>query len=108
MNSKEAEDYLSGKGTGEIVIRPSSKDKDTLIITWAFQVVVICLSVICIQENWYKHIEVKEENKASGGDTLGQSLYISGESECFSDLDEISARFIAPMNDLVSQMTNYR
>lgn len=40
LNSKEAEDYLKDKGSGEIVIRPSSKDKDTLIITWAFQVYV--------------------------------------------------------------------
>lgn len=52
---------------------------------------------------------MKEENKASGGsDTIGQSLFISGVSECFSDLDEISARYIAPMNDLVNQMISYR
>lgn len=38
LNSKEAEEFLHGKGAGEIIIRPSSKDKDTLIIIWAFQV----------------------------------------------------------------------
>ena len=38
FNSKEAEDYLAGLGAGEMVLRPSSKSADTLIITWAFQV----------------------------------------------------------------------
>jgi hypothetical protein len=42
LNSKEAEEYLKDKGPGEIIIRPSSKDKDTLIITWAFQVRCAC------------------------------------------------------------------
>lgn len=96
-NAKQAENFLTGRAPGEIVIRPSSKDQDTLVITWAFQ------------ENWYKHIEVKEKDKRTEGDSnLGQTLLIKGESDPFSDLSEIHSRYIEPMNDLVSQMTNYR
>jgi hypothetical protein len=39
MSSKEAEEYLSARGVGEIVIRPSSREHDVLVITWAFQVI---------------------------------------------------------------------
>lgn len=38
FNSKEAEIYLDGMGAGEMVLRPSSKGPDCLVITWAFQV----------------------------------------------------------------------
>ena len=39
---------------------------------------------------------------------LGTKLYIRGEDEPFSDLDDILANYIAPMNDLVSQMFDFK
>lgn len=37
---------------------------------------------------------------------LGDTLLIHGEREAYSDLDEIFARYIEPMNDLVKQMVS--
>lgn len=97
LGYKEAEQklILEGKGAGEVLIRPSSKGPDYLTITWAFQ------------EGWFKHIMVHEQGQKKGTLGLGSPLIIQEEGVRdipYSDLDEIYARYIEPMNDLVSVM----
>jgi transcription elongation factor SPT6 len=68
-----------------------------LTITWAFQ------------DNWFKHIDVEELDKKEGSLGLSNKLVIREkdmEGEIFSDLDEIYARYIEPMNDFVSSMVS--
>lgn len=97
---KEAEEKLAreNKGAGEVVIRPSSTGPNMLTITWAFQ------------DNWYKHINVEEKDKKKGQVGLGNKLEIKEpdmQGQYFSDLDEIYARYIEPMNDFTSTMVSH-
>lgn len=101
LDFKATEDRmrLEGKGAGEVLIRPSSKGPDYLTITWAFQ------------NNWYKHISVQEKGKRPGDLGLGSQLIVMEpdmQREVYSDLDEIYARYIDPMNELVTMMTHHR
>lgn len=96
---KEAEEKLTreGKGAGEVVIRPSSKGKNMLAITWAFQ------------ENWYKHVDVEEKDKPEKHLGVGNKLEIKESDmlgQYFSDLDEIYARYVEPLNDFTSTMVS--
>ena len=81
-----------------MIIRPSSKGPDSLAITWGFQ------------SNWFIHFEVEEKGKTPGALGLGTELYIkyANLTEPYSDLDEIFARFVDPMNDFVSLMISHR
>ena len=101
MHSREAEKFLvtdPGSHTGDVVIRPSSSDKDTLVVTWMYLA------------GKFKHIEVKERLKLTLEDQggIGQQLVLRGEEEELSDLDEILARYVQPMNDLVQHLVEYR
>ena len=99
-SGKEAEERLRANqgGFGSVVIRPSSKGPDSLAITWGFQ------------SNWFMHFEVEEKGKTPGALGLGKELYIkyANLTEPYSDLDEIFARFVDPMNDYVSLMISHR
>lgn len=92
---QRAEEELRGKGDGEVIIRPSSKGPNALSITWA------------VQEGWYKHIEMTDEDRAEG-QGIGKKIFIKGENDVYSDLDEVISRYIEPMNDFVRQMKEYR
>ena len=99
IDFKDAEEYLraSGKGAGEVIIRPSSKGFDKLAITWAFQ------------ENMFKHIDVEERGKQEGNIGIGNELRIKEDDlrdEVYSDLDEIFSRYIMAMNDFVKIATS--
>lgn len=100
LDFKAAEERLrkEGKGAGEVLIRPSSRGSNYLTITWAFQ------------ENWFKHINVEEKDKRAGDLGLGAQLFVLEEDvpEPFQDLDEVFARYVEPMNDLVSVMVKHR
>ena len=94
IDFRDAEEFLraSGKGAGEVIIRPSSKGLDRLAITWAFQ------------DSMYKHIDVEERGKQQGNIGIGTELRIKEDDlrdEVYSDLDEIAARYIMAMNDFV-------
>lgn len=91
---KAAEEQLRGKGAGEVLFRPSSSGG--LSLTWAFQ------------EGWYKHIAIEEVDRRAGDQTIGDKLVVKDYPEQFSSLDEILARYIDPMNDLVARMVGYR
>jgi len=94
----EARLRMEGKGAGEVLIRPSSRGPNYLTITWAFQ------------DNWFKHINIEEKGKKIGSMGLGSQLFIQEDDirEPFSDLDEIFARYIDPMNELVSVTVKHR
>jgi transcription elongation factor SPT6 len=99
-SGKEAEERLRANqgGFGSVIIRPSSKGPDSLAITWGFQ------------PNWFMHFEVEEQGKTAGALGLGKELYIkyANLNEPYSDLDEVFARFVDPMNDYVSLMISHR
>ena len=63
-----------------------------------------------MQDNWYKHIEVEEKHTSGTRKDhgLADTLFIKGEDEPYADIDEIFARYIEPMNDLVGQMVCYK
>ncbi len=86
----QAQRQLLEAGQGECIIRPSLS-ANKLTISW------------CMVDKLVKHIEVEERNKAAG-EVVGSQLYIRGIDEPFSDLDEILANYISPMNDHVSAM----
>jgi transcription elongation factor SPT6 len=92
----DAEEELRDKPAGEFLFRPSSKGTDFISITWAFQ------------ENWFKHIDVEEKDKRPGDQSLGKKLCIDDVKEPFSDLNDIIANYIGPMNDLVSEMVSHK
>lgn len=82
----------AGKGDGDVIFRPSSKGEDTIAITWAYQA------------GQYIHFELEERGKAKGSAGLGKELVYRQPpvyEQSFSDLDEIYARFIEPMNDFI-------
>jgi len=94
---KEAEKELTGKGAGEVLFRPSSKGG--LSLTWAFQ------------ESMFKHFDIIEVGRKENDQNMavGDQLRIKGaEKETYSSFDEIMARFIDPMNEHVTRMTEYR
>lgn len=82
VNRIKAENLLGDGYDGDIIIRPSSKGFDYIIITWRLSLDV------------YQHIEVKEENKDTPW-TLGHTLFIGNQK--FEDLDEIIARYVDPL-----------
>lgn len=92
----EAEEELRGKSAGEFLFRPSSKGTNYIAITWAFQ------------ENWFKHIDVEEMDKRPGDQGLGKKLIIDHVKDPFTDLNDIVANFIGPMNDFVSEMVGHK
>lgn len=100
LDFKGAEEKLKreGKSAGAVVIRPSSKGVNFLALTWAFQ------------ENWFKHINIQEEDKRPGDLGLGARLIIQEDNLTyeFSDLDELYKFYIEPLNEFVSAMTKHK
>ena len=84
-----AEKMLDDKTTGDVVIRPSSKGADHLTVTWK------------LTDGVYHHIDIREEDKENDW-SLGRALYIAGDR--FDDLDEVVARYIEPMAELVREV----
>lgn len=93
-----AESRLRGKGAGAAIIRPSSKGPDYLTITWAFQ------------ENLFKHISIHEVGKVAGNLGVSGALYVQEEDlkTPYSDLDELHAMYIQPMNEYVAMIIRDR
>jgi transcription elongation factor SPT6 len=78
---------------GEALIRPSSKSADSLAIHWMYR------------EGQIKIIEVNEEDKDTDA-SIGNVLKVKGEE--YGSVDELLGRHVAPMNDLVDELTNHR
>jgi len=90
---KEAEKLLETMDQGDVIIRPSSKGKDNLSVSWK------------VTDKIYQHIDVREEGKENAF-SLGSSLWIG--SEEFEDLDEIIARHINPMASHTRDVLAYK
>lgn len=78
---------------GEALIRPSSKSADSLAIHWLFR------------DGHVKIMEVNEEGKDTDA-SIGNILKVKGEE--YGSIDELLGRYVAPMNDLVDELTNHR
>ncbi|KAG4101878.1 transcription elongation factor Spt6 [Neocallimastix lanati (nom. inval.)] len=86
---KEAENYLSTRPNGEIVIRPSSKGNNHLAITWK------------IDDNVYQHLDILEKDKESEY-KLGKILEVNNTQ--FSELDELVVVYVEPMARWAEEM----
>ncbi|RNA09222.1 transcription elongation factor SPT6, partial [Brachionus plicatilis] len=82
----EAVTMLNEGDVGDAIVRPSSKGTDHLTLTWK------------VGPGCYQHVDILEEKKANSF-SLGKKLVIQGDD--YEDLDEILARFINPMVQLV-------
>lgn len=89
---KEAENYLSSRQRGELVIRPSSKGNDHLAITWK------------IDDGVYQHLDIHEKDK-EGEYKLGKILEVNGTQ--FSELDELVVVYVEPMVRWADDMMNH-
>ena len=78
---------------GEALIRPSSKNCDSLALHWVVRYGVI------------KVIEIEEEDKETDA-SIGNILRVRGEK--YGSIDELLGRFVAPLNDHVEELTNHR
>jgi transcription elongation factor SPT6 len=86
----QAEEYLGSKEVGELVIRPSSKGFDHLVITWK------------VGNNAYQHLDVLEMNKANQF-SLGKQLKIG--KLTYTDLDDLIVNHVEAMAAKVKELT---
>ena len=86
---KGAVDYIESQKVGEYIIRPSSRGKDYLTITWKFFEGVIV------------HLQIKEEHRQ---DNYKPKLLL-GKDE-FESFDEIYERYIVPCNNHMEAAAN--
>ncbi|KAL7557706.1 hypothetical protein ACA910_018501 [Epithemia clementina (nom. ined.)] len=78
---------------GQALIRPSTKQSDSLAIHWV------------VKEGSIKVIEVVEEDKETDA-AIGNTLKIKDET--YGSIDELLGRYIEPLNDLVDELQNHR
>ena len=90
FNTIQAEEYLGGKETGDLVIRPSSKGFDHLVVTWK------------VSNNAYQHLDVLEMNQPNQF-SLGKQLKIG--KHTYSDLDELIVNHVEAMARKVTELT---
>ncbi|KAH7412051.1 SH2 domain-containing protein [Phaeosphaeria sp. MPI-PUGE-AT-0046c] len=90
FSAMQAEEYLGSKEVGELVIRPSSKGLDHLVVTWK------------VGNNSYQHLDVLELGKANQF-SLGKQLKIG--KSTYTDLDELIVNHIEAMARKVTELT---
>jgi transcription elongation factor SPT6 len=90
FNAAQAEEYLGSKEPGELVIRPSSKGYDHLVVTWK------------VSNNAYQHLDVLEMNKANEY-SVGKQLKIG--KATYTDLDELIVNHVEAMARKVAELT---
>ncbi|TIB70425.1 hypothetical protein E3Q22_03170 [Wallemia mellicola] len=92
FSAEQAEQLLEGVPRGEVVIRPSSKGSDHLVVTWK------------VDEDLYQHIDVLEIDKANEW-SLGRLLRIGNAT--YTDLDEMLVMHVQPMVRKVEELINH-
>lgn len=92
MNRKDAEAHLRDQNRGDAVIRPSSKGRDHLAVTWK------------VDEGIYQHLDVLEIDKPDPS-RLGRILRV-GEAS-YQDLDELLVSHIGQMASLIDKLTQH-
>ncbi|KAF3032899.1 Transcription elongation factor spt6 [Didymella heteroderae] len=90
MNAAAAEEYLGSKEPGELVIRPSSKGFDHLVVTWK------------VSNSAYQHLDVLELGKESEY-SLGKQLRVG--KATYTDLDELIVNHVEAMARKVAELT---
>lgn len=93
INCQTAMQYLREQPIGDVVIRPSTLGSDHLTLTWK------------MMDGVYRHFDVEEKNKPSEA-RIGQTLVIKDEP--YENIDEMIARFVDPMNELVDEVLRYK
>ncbi|RCI04677.1 Transcription elongation factor spt6 [Rhizopus stolonifer] len=89
FNHVEAEEYLSTRQRGDLVIRPSSHGPDHIAITWK------------VDDNVYQHVDVVEvKNK---NDVHGPTRLKIGD-QTFEDLDELIVTYIEAVARKVEEL----
>ncbi|GMM50327.1 chromatin-remodeling histone chaperone [Starmerella bacillaris] len=90
FSAKEAEDYLAPLQRGDLVIRPSSRGTDHLVVTWK------------VSEQIYQHIDVKELDKPNEY-ALGRTLQVGPYK--YTDLDELILMHVQSMSRKIDEIT---
>jgi transcription elongation factor SPT6 len=93
FNSTQAEEYLGGLPSGEVVIRPSSKGNDHLTITWK------------VADGVYQHIDVLELQKENEF-SVGKILRV-GSKYTYTDLDELIVDHVKAMAKKVEELMQH-
>lgn len=91
FNSTQAEEYLGSQAVGDMVIRPSSRGNDHLVVTWK------------VADGVYEHIDVLELQKENEF-SVGRLLRIGGKYS-YTDLDELIVEHVKAMAKKVGEMT---
>ncbi|TIA79740.1 hypothetical protein E3P98_03101 [Wallemia ichthyophaga] len=91
-SAEQAEMVLENSSVGDVIIRPSSKGPDHLVVTWK------------VDEDLYQHIDVLEIDKANEW-TLGRLLRIGNAT--YTDLDEMLVMHVQPMVRKVEELVNH-
>ncbi|TIA88498.1 hypothetical protein E3P99_02569 [Wallemia hederae] len=91
-SAEQAELVLENSSVGDVIIRPSSKGSDHLVVTWK------------VDEELYQHIDVLEIDKANEW-SLGRLLRIGNAT--YTDLDEMLVMHVQPMVRKVEELINH-
>ncbi|CAK7244806.1 MAG: Transcription elongation factor spt6 [Sporothrix thermara] len=91
FNATQAEEYLGSQAVGDMVIRPSSRGNDHLVVTWK------------VADGVYEHIDVLELQKENEF-SVGRLLRIGGKYT-YTDLDELIVEHVTAMAKKVGEMT---
>ncbi|KAI9197363.1 SH2 domain-containing protein [Polychytrium aggregatum] len=91
VDYRAAEDILRDAPNGDVVIRPSTKGNSHLSMSWK------------IANGIIHHLDIVESQKESEY-ALGKVLTVNGQP--FSELDEIIANYIAPMQQLIDEVVS--
>ena len=86
-------DFLSGREVGDFIIRPSSKGKNNLTITWKFYDFI------------YVHLDLEEAFKGPN-DLIGRKLKLKDAT--YDNLDELIAGYIQPCNMIDNQIRAHK
>ena len=92
FNHVQAQEYLGSQTRGDVIVRPSSKGPDHLVVTWK------------VDDNIYQHLDVLELGK-NNPSSLGMTLRVGGKN--YSDLDELIVNHIKAMSKKVDEMTGH-
>lgn len=93
INCQTAMQYLREQPIGDVVLRPSTLGSDHLTLTWK------------MMDGVYRHFDIEEKNKPSEA-RIGQTLVVK--EEPYENIDELIARFVDPMNELVDEVLRYK
>ncbi|KAJ5885265.1 Transcription elongation factor spt6 [Penicillium taxi] len=90
FNATQAEEYLGSHSRGDMVIRPSSRGRDHLAVTWK------------VAQGVYQHIDVLELDKENEF-SVGRVLKVGGKYT-YSDLDDLIVNHVKAMAKKVDEM----